>query len=344
MSHSQQPIRVGLIGSGFVAKVRADALQADGRAQLVAIWGPNGHKTQEFANNYGITTVCLNWQDLVARPELDVVVVCNINSEHAIAVRAALDAGKSVIVEYPLSLSPREARELIQLAERKGLVLHVEHIELFGGLHQAMGQHLPKIGTPRYVRYATAVPQTPAPEKWTYHAGLFGFPLVGALSRVHRLTNLFGAVESVASQIQYDNAFSSRVDGYFKHVRCVAQLKFRRGLIADVLYAKGEQTWRSQRWMEVEGDRGALIFDGDAGTFLSEAGATPIDVGSRRGLFAKDTTAFLDTWFDKSPLYVTPAESLYALQVGAAAQEAAMTGNTVPVTAPYPGASAVSIH
>jgi biliverdin reductase len=332
-------LRVGLIGTGFVARARVEALKADERAEVSAVWGHHADKAEEFAATHGIATVCSTWQAIAQHPEVDLVVVCNINSEHAIAVRTALEAGKSVIVEYPLALSAKEGGDLVALAEQQGLLLHVEHIELLGGLHQAMLAHLPKVGTPRYVRYCTAVPQTSVPQKWTYNAGLFGFPLAGALSRIHRLTNLFGAVDWVASQIQYDDGTAVAVAEYFKQVRCVAQIRFQSGLIAEVLYAKGEQTWRSQRSMEVEGDRGALIFDGDQGSLLSAAGETPIEVGSRRGLFAKDTAYVLDALLDGQPLYVTPQESLYALQVAAAAAESAQTGELVQVTAEYPGAT-----
>jgi biliverdin reductase len=332
-----RPLQVGVIGTGFAAKVRVEAFQADERAQVRAVWGHHPDTVHAFAQTYAIATVCPSWQALVQRPDIDLVVVCSVNGAHESAVRAALEAGKSVVVEYPLALNPVAASELIALAEHTGKLLHVEHIELLGGLHQAMLTHLSKVGIPRYVRYSTAVPQTPAPQKWTYQPHLFGFPLTGALSRLHRLTNVFGAVDWVSCQLQYDDGSLASPTDYVKQVRCVAHLRFRSGLIAEVLYAKGEHTWRSQRWMEIEGDRGALIFDGDAGTWLSAAGATPITLGSRRGLFAQDTTYVLDALLDGKPLYVTPQASLYALQVAAAAEESARLGRSVSVTAEYPG-------
>ncbi|MDB9528796.1 Gfo/Idh/MocA family oxidoreductase [Oscillatoria sp. CS-180] len=325
----KQPLGIGLIGTGFVAKLRADAFTNDSRSQVVAVTGHSPEKVQTFAQAHAIETVSPNEQALVQRSDVDLVVVCHVNRDHGAAVRKALEAGKSVVVEYPLSLSPKEAGELIELAQQKQVLLHVEHIELLGGLHQAMVEHLPKVGTPHYVRYCTAVPQNPVPEKWTYHTELFGFPLSGALSRIHRLTNLFGAVRWVASQIQYDNAAVPPQNRYFKQCRCVAQLRFQSGLMAEVLYAKGEQTWRSQRWMDVEGDHGALVFEGNQGKLISADGETAIEVGSRRGLFAKDTAYVLDALWEGRPLYVTPNESLYALQVAAAAAESAATGRIV---------------
>ncbi|WP_204142015.1 Gfo/Idh/MocA family protein [Halomicronema sp. CCY15110] len=331
-------LRVGIVGTGFAAKARAMAIAADPRAAVLAVTGHHPGNTRTFAAAHDIPQVFDNWQTLVQQPDLDGVFVCNVNRDHSAVAQAALEADKFVVVEYPLAIAAAEAAALIELAAQRQRLLHIEHIELLGGLHQTMLAHLPKIGTPHYVRYCTAVPQRPAPEKWTYNAELFGFPLAGALSRLHRLTNLFGAVASVACQMQMQPAASGH-GSYYRQLRCLAQLQFHSGVLAEVLYAKGEATWRSQRWMEVEGDRGAIVFDGDQGTLLSAEEATPLELESRRGLFARDTTAVLDALIDGTPLYVTPQESLYALQVAAAAEAAAQTGNPVKVTAPYPGAT-----
>lgn len=334
----ERSLRIGLVGTGFAAKIRTAALATDSRAQIVAVAGHQSNTTQSFAATHSIPQVYDSWQVLVQQPDLDGVFVCNVNRDHGAVVKAALDAGKFVVVEYPLALSATEAAALIERSQQQGRLLHIEHIELLGGLHQAMLAHLSKVGTPQYVRYCTAVPQRPAPPKWTYHADLFGFPLMGALSRMHRLTNLFGAVDTVMCQLQTQPSESAG-DRYYSQYRCTAQLRFHSGVVAEVLYAKGEQTWRSQRWMEVEGDRGALIFDGDQGTLITAEGESPITVGSRRGLFAKDTTAVLDALIEGKPLYVTPSESLYALQVAAAAEESARHGKPVTVNAAYPGAT-----
>lgn len=320
-----RPLGVGIIGTGYAAKQRAEAFSADPRAEVVAIAGNTAEKTQSFAEAHG-ARVSDTWQGLVEQTDIDLVVVCAVNRDHGAMVRAALLANKAVVVEYPLSLSAPEAAELIALAQQQRSLLHVEHIELLGGLHQAMQANLSEVGNPTYVRYCTAVPQRPAPQKWTYNTELFGFPFAGALSRFHRLTNLFGAVHSVACRLQYGGLSTN---GYFTHCRCVAQLQFHCGVIAEVLYAKGEQVWRSQRWMEVEGDRGALIFDRDEGTFVSPEGSQPLEMGGRRGIFARDTAYVLDALYEGTPLYVKPEESLYALQVAAAAEESARTEKTV---------------
>ncbi|MBF2034173.1 MAG: Gfo/Idh/MocA family oxidoreductase [Leptolyngbyaceae cyanobacterium T60_A2020_046] len=322
-------IRVGIVGTGYAAKLRAAAFQEDSRSQVVAIAGRTLESAIAVAETHAIPQPLDDWQPLIQQTEVDLVVVCHANCGHREVVHAALMAGKAVVVEYPLALTVADAQALIQLAEAQGLLLHVEHIELLGGLHQAMQAHLPEIGAPSAVRYATVVPQRPAPQRWTYHAEQFGFPLVGALSRVHRLTNLFGPVRQVTCQLSYDDQGPLSIGRYFKTCRCAAQLIFTNGVIAEVLYGKGEHLWEPQRRMEVQGSAGALIFEGDAGVLIQPEQQRPIEVGGRRGLFAKDTAQVLDALLDGKPLYVTPQDSLAALRVAAAAQQAAETGQAV---------------
>ncbi len=320
----KMPLKVGLVGTGYAAKLRAETFQSDSRSDLRAIAGHTPEKTQEFAQTYQAVALD-SWQELVERPDLDLVVVCNINREHGAIARAALTAGKHVVVEYPLALEPTEAEEAIALAQAQGKLLHVEHIELLGGVHQALRQSIGEIGTPFYARYSTINPQHPAPRKWTYNPELFGFPLSAALSRLHRLIDLFGEVVSVSTQAR----FWQDDPEFYSACLCAAQLRFTSGLIGEVIYGKGKTFFQAERKFEVQGEQGTLIFDGEQGKLVKQETTTPIEVGSRRGLFAKDTKMVLDHLLEGTPLYITPAESLYTLKVADAARKSAETGQTI---------------
>lgn len=320
-------MRVGLVGTGYAAKLRAEALQQDPRTQLVAIAGHTPEKTTAFAQEYQ-TEVINSWQELVNREDLDLVVISSINQDHGKITQAALKKGKHVIVEYPLSLDVKEAEALIALAKAENKLLHVEHIELLGGWHQTLKQHLDQLGHLFYVRQSTVKPENPSPRKWTYNHEQFGFPLMGALSRLHRLTDLFGDVFSVNCHQRYWETETN----YYQSCICVAQLCFSNGLLAQVIYGKGETIWQSERKFEIHGENGGLILDGNTGSFVQPEKTTLIDMGTRRGLFAKDTTMVLDHLFYGTPLYVTPEQSLYTLKVADAARRAAQTGLTIFLT------------
>jgi biliverdin reductase len=320
------PVQVGLVGTGYVAKIRADVLQADDRANIAAITGHQPEKVEAFSQTYQAQNIP-TWQELVQKPELDLIIITAINRDHGAIAHAALQAGKHVVVEYPLSLDVTEAESLLQLAKTQGKLLHVEHIELLSGIHKAVKNTLPKISTPFYVRYNSLAHQSPAPQKWTYHPELFGFPFIGALSRLSRLINLFGEVTSVTGQAR----FWDGSDGFYRACVCTAQLKFRSGLIADAVYGKGETIWKSDRTLEIRGDDGAIIIDGEQGTLIQAEGTTAIDMGSRRGLFLQDTTMVLDHLTTGAPLYVSPEKSLYTLRVADAVRRSAESGRTIEV-------------
>lgn len=320
------PLQVGLVGTGFVAKLRADCLQADDRAQIAYVTGHHPEKVEAFSQPYGAQSVAA-WQELVEKPEIDLVIITAINRDHGAIAHAALQARKHVVVEYPLSVEVAEAEMLIQLAKAKGKMLHVEHIELLSGIHRAVKAALPAIATPFYVRYNSLAPQSPAPPKWTYQPDLFGFPFIGALSRISRLTNLFGQVTSVSGQAR----FWDGTEGFYRTCVCTAQLRFASGLIADMVYGKGEAIWKADRTLEIRGDAGAIVIDGEQGTLIQADQATPMDMGSRRGLFVQDMTMVLDHLTTGAPLYVTPEESLYALRVADAVRRAAESGGAIAV-------------
>jgi biliverdin reductase len=317
-------VRVGLVGTGYAAKLRAESLLSDERSHLVAVVGHTSETTQAFAKEYQ-TEALTCWQQLAEREDVDLVIISTINRDHGAIARAALTNGKHVVVEYPLSVDLVEAEELIALAKAQQKLLHVEHIEVLGGLHQALKQHLAKIGKAFYVRYSTINPSNPAPRKWTYNHELFGFPLIGALSRLHRLTDLFGEVFTVNCHQRYWEVEPE----YYQTCFCITQLCFSSGLLAQVVYGKGETIWQPERKFEVHGENGGLIFDGDTGCFIQQGETIPIEIGTRRGLFAKDTSLVLDHLFDGTPLYVTPEESLYTLKVADAAKRAAHSGLTI---------------
>ena len=318
-------IRVGLVGTGYAARVRAETLQADDRSHLVAVAGHAAETTQAFSQTYHAEAIS-SWQDLIARSDLDLVIISTINSEHGAIARAALESGKHVVVEYPLSLDLAEAETLVKLASAQNKLLHVEHIEILSGIHRAIQGALAAVATPFYVRYTSLAPQRPAPQKWTYYPQLFGFPLVGALSRVHRLTHLFGQVASVSSQARF---WGHDAAPFYTACLCTAQLKFTSGLIADLSYGKGDAIWQPDRSLHIHAAEGAILIDGETGKLISPTETRDLDMGGRRGLFAQDTAGVLDYLTTGAPLYVAIESSLHALQVADAARRSAETGRVI---------------
>ena len=316
-------LKIGIVGTGYAAKKRAEAIKSDERCELVAVTGSDRTRRQEFAQNWGIKAID-SWQELVNLPELDLIFICTVNQGCGAIARAAVLAHKHVVVEYPLDLEAEVAAEVIELAAKQQLLLHVEHIEIIGGLHQAIKEHLPQIGEVFYARYETISSQHFV-HSWKYHRNKFGFPLSAALSRIHRLTDLFGKVKSVTCSDRYWDSDNS---DYFTACLCKAQLNFDNGVMAEVTYGKGNIFWRSHRILEIYGEKGKIFFEREKGTLIGE-NEREIPIVSRRGLFARDTAMILDYLFEGKSLYIQPQASLYALQVANAARESAITGKVI---------------
>ncbi|MCY7384017.1 MAG: Gfo/Idh/MocA family oxidoreductase [Microcoleus sp. CAN_BIN18] len=309
------PIRVGIVGTGFAAKLRAEMLVADARSNLVAVAGHSPDKTVAFCETFGAEAV-VSWRKLVERDDLDLVIVCTVNRDHGAIVLAALENDKHVVVEYPLSLDVSEGERAIELAKQKQKLLHIEHIELLGGLHQAIKTSLPLIGKVFYTRYVTITSVHSVQERWTYQHSLFGFPLIGAISRLHRFTDLFGEVTNVNCQTQF---WDTKPD-FYKACLCNAQLRFANGVFAEAVYGKGDTFWQSENIFTIYGEEGTLVFTPESGQLIQGENRQTIEVGTRRGLFAKDMDMVLECLLNGTPLYVNNASSLYALKVADAAR------------------------
>ncbi|ESA35649.1 glycosyltransferase family 2 [Leptolyngbya sp. Heron Island J] len=317
-------IYTAIIGTGFAARKRVEALREIPQVELVAVVSRSLERAQRFGQQHQITALNSS-NELWGHPQLDLIVICTVNADHGTLVQQALEHNKHVVVEYPLALNVEQAPQLVSLARDRQRMLHVEHIELLGGLHLAMKHHMAAIGKPHYVNYRTFAPQQPAPDKWSYHQKLLGFPLMAALSRIQRLTDLLGPVAHVTCQGMIAPLNSER----FRRCLYSAQLQFCNGVLAELTYGKGEGLWQRSRCIEIRGDQGCLTFNGNQGCLVTAAGEQTIEAEPRQGLFQKDTLWVVDHLVTGKPLYVQPEESLYALQIAAALERAVTLGERV---------------
>jgi predicted dehydrogenase len=110
-----RPLRVGLIGAGGNTRARhVPGLRAVAGVELVAVCNRRRESTAAAAAEFGIPRTFDRWEDLVADPEIDAVVVGTWPYLHAAVTAAALAAGKHVLTEARLSRDAAEARQMLQ--------------------------------------------------------------------------------------------------------------------------------------------------------------------------------------------------------------------------------------
>jgi predicted dehydrogenase len=109
--------RVGIVGCGLIGRKRAAALAG---AQLVACADVDRPRAEGLAKNAPGAVALTDWRALVARDDLDVVVVAATNDRLAEMTLAAVEAGKHVIVEKPAARSVAEIDPVIAAARKAG--------------------------------------------------------------------------------------------------------------------------------------------------------------------------------------------------------------------------------
>ncbi len=123
-----QNYRVGLIGSGFIGRAHAIALQGVGAvfpdiaAPVCEILADRDEiHAINAAASLGFKRATGDWRKLVADPAVDIVDICAPNHLHREMALAAFAAGKHVWCEKPLALDAKEAREVADAAARSGV-------------------------------------------------------------------------------------------------------------------------------------------------------------------------------------------------------------------------------
>lgn len=120
----KKQLNVGLVGYGFMGRTHSNAfLQAPRffdlpyRPVLKAVCARNPDRAAAFADNWGYQSVESNWQDLVARPDIDLIDIASPNNTHAEIAIAAAKAGKMVLCEKPLGRTADEALTMVEAVE-----------------------------------------------------------------------------------------------------------------------------------------------------------------------------------------------------------------------------------
>lgn len=127
---STQPLNVGLVGAGAIARAHAIAYAMahsySGRktvpVQLRMLAEPNEPRAQAACHTLGFQDWTADWRELIADPDIDLVSIVTPNYLHAEMAIAAAKAGKHVFCEKPLATGSDEAERMWQAAEAAGIV------------------------------------------------------------------------------------------------------------------------------------------------------------------------------------------------------------------------------
>ena len=122
-----QKIRTAIFGTGFMGIVHTEAIRRLGNVEVVAVAASSDAKAKAFADQVYIERSTGDWESLAKDPAIDAVHVCTPNALHHPMAKVALENGKHVLCEKPLTMNSAEAKELLTLAEAKGVAHATNH-------------------------------------------------------------------------------------------------------------------------------------------------------------------------------------------------------------------------
>lgn len=109
----------GILGCGMIANVHADAIKRIENATLVGAADNKVEFAQNFAVKHGVKAYA-SYEEMLNDKNIDVICICTPSYFHTPNAIQALESGKHVVLEKPMSLSTKEADELIKTCEETG--------------------------------------------------------------------------------------------------------------------------------------------------------------------------------------------------------------------------------
>jgi len=261
--------RIGIIGVGFGAQVHAPAFRSEGW-EVAAICSRSREKARKAAAEVGIEGVYTDPMELIRRDDLAAVsIITPPGAHHALSI-AALRAGKHVLCEKPFALDARQAREMLDAAEKSRRTAMVAH----EFRHTPQRAYIKQLLAEGYIgkfelctielfldRYVT---KEPRPLTWMAHQSEGG-GLLGALGShyIDGLRNWFGEIASVGGRLATlrpdlaDTATGKKVEAETDDTFLMT-FTFRDGGLATMIASFATTPTRGVK-IAVMGDKGTLI-------------------------------------------------------------------------------------
>jgi predicted dehydrogenase len=126
-------VRVAVIGYGYWGPNVVRNLHSLEHCEVISVCDKNSTVLKRASRQYPAIQMTTDFSEVLSSPQIDAVAIVTPVWTHFALAKAALENGKHVFLEKPLTSTTEQAEELIELAERKNLKLMVDHTFLFSG-------------------------------------------------------------------------------------------------------------------------------------------------------------------------------------------------------------------
>ncbi len=268
-------IKIGLIGTGFARRVMLPAFRALEGVEITAVCSGRRENAERTAQEYGIPAAYDDYREMLEREPLDLVAIVTPPHLHRPMALAALERGLHVLCEKPTALNAQEAREMLQAAERAGVLHLIDHELRFHPSLQKLRALIEEgeLGAPERVTFSIhwRYPMDPKrPWGWWFDASKGG-GLLGALGshQIDLLRWLLGDLKRVCGHLhtvvkERPHPETGELVPVTSDDYCAFFVELQNGAVgAVVLDATARAPSVEESWRVVlHGERSSLLFDG----------------------------------------------------------------------------------
>ena len=113
--------KIGILGAGWIAGKMAETVSAMDGYEISAVASRSIEKARDFANKWNIKNAYGSYEALVSDNDIDLVYVATPHSHHFQHAKLAVEQGKPCLVEKAFTANAREAKQLLDFAEKNGV-------------------------------------------------------------------------------------------------------------------------------------------------------------------------------------------------------------------------------
>ena len=255
-------LKVGIVGWGTIADIHARAIVEARNCELTSVYTSNKEKEKEIEEKYDVN-VYNNYEKLL-KSDVDIVSICTPSGTHLNFGKEAAKCGKHVVVEKPIEVTIKKAKELIEVCRENevklGVILQNRYLSSVQKIKKIIKED--KLGkifhASAYIKWWRSQEYYDSSQwRGTYELDGGGTLMNQSIHTVDLLVYLTGKPVSVASLM-----------GTFRHDRIevedsvVAIVKFENGAIGSIEASTSIQPAQPRK-IEIHGEKGTVVLEGD---------------------------------------------------------------------------------
>jgi myo-inositol 2-dehydrogenase/D-chiro-inositol 1-dehydrogenase len=320
-------LKIGIIGTGYIAGVHAGVLARDERVQLTSVYDVAPAAAERLAGSYNATAVATPLEVL---ERSDAVYITTPNTQHVSLAIAAIETGKHVFCEKPMATNVAEAERVFEKAKEGQRRFQVGHTRRLAPVYATLKQMLSETYTPHSAHVKMNRGELLKPE-WTGDPEITGgFLYETPIHMFDMMRFLFGDVDSlhaVGSTHEY-----KEVDDFS------VLLKFKNGMHATLATAADASWLFPFERVEVFCHHATLVTREMESLTSSSNLEGHFTVQTMQQLpreerwgYVQEDRAFIDSIVNNSPPLVTALDGLMSVRIAEAVYESVKTGSPVSI-------------